>query len=225
MVLVAAFAVHGGRAAAQATARGSVAAASFEARLSGDAREARVRVRYELEGVTAGAAVPVSLLDFAAAGARDVRLGPEGSAVVIPVLRGAARGGHLASVRGADGNAVLEASYTVPVPAPDRSGTVRLRLPVLTVDLPPRDAGATRFRARVEVPEGWRAVEGFPTGITRVRGGPPSVELPVVPSLVSLRLRPDGSWRPGPDLLLDLLAVAGLLVFAALGWRHLGRAS
>jgi hypothetical protein len=40
--------------------------------------------------------------------------------------------------------------------------------------------------------------------------------------MVSVRGRSDGTWRPGVNLIVEILAGAFLLGFAFLGWRHLG---
>ena len=78
------------------------------------------------------------------------------------------------------------------------------------------------FSAVVDVPDGWRVNESFPTGLTRGLGnGPFGVSLPVTPAMVSFRASTDGAWRPGFPLLVDVLTLTVLLGFAAFGWRHL----
>lgn len=202
-----------------AAAQATVHAASFEADLRG--AEARVTVIYELRGVVDGTAVAVSLLDFGAATATDLRVGRAGTALALPEVRGAARAGTLEVDTGPDGAARVELSYAVPLPDGGERSVVA-HLPVATLDLQPERARPDLFQAELVVPEGWRVTEGFPTAMYPAAGvGRLQASLQVVPSVVTVRARTDGRARPGLLLLLDLVALAGLLGFSALGWRHL----
>lgn len=204
-----------------AAGQGVVHATTFRADLTG-AGAARVEVVVELRGVAAGARVPVSLLDFRGSAAWDVRVGRDGAPVEIPVTAGAARGASLPVEEGADGEPVVRLTYRVPLPAEDGGGVVA-HLPVATVDLAPQEARPGLFQGTVVVPAGWVVTEGFPTGMTAVgEDGRHQVALQVVPSVVTVRARVDGARRPGLPLLLDAVAVGGLLLFFLLGWRHLG---
>jgi hypothetical protein len=216
--------------AAFASARGvpaqvSVHAASFRADLTAPG-EATVRLSYELRGVGEGATVPLSVLDFGAAAAFDVRVDASGEPVTLARAQGAARAAEVAVDGGPRDEGWLALTYRVSLPN-TAVGSVLVHLPVVTVDLPPREARAGLFEAEVLVPDGWVVSEGFPTGLSLAGvpglGAPGSlaVELQVVPSVVSLRVRTDGAWRPGLPLLLDAVAVALLLAFSVVGWRHL----
>ena len=106
--------------------------------------------------------------------------------------------------------------------AVERNGErVSVHIPVLVVALPPSEGGPDVFRAEVALPEVWAVSESFPTGLRADQGGVHSVELAVLPSVVSLRADADGRWRPGVPLAIDLAAGLILLVFAGFGWRHL----
>lgn len=200
-------------------AQSSVVGSTLEARVD-PSGETRVSLTVLVEGVAAGDSVPVTLLDFGQASAEDLRAGPDQAGVTLPVRTGAARRGYLTVEEGDGGRGRLSVSYRVS--APGETGTdVRIHVPVLTVDLPPREAQPGLFRATVVVPDGWVVTEGFPTTLAAGGGPELGVELQVVPSLVSLRARRDGRWGLGLPLLLDVVAVAGLLSFSVAGWRHL----
>lgn len=119
----------------------------------------------------------------------------------------------------------FRAAYVVRNAIVTKDGTVRVHVPVLTLALPPlRDAGNV-FHAEVRVPSSWSVTEGFPTGLRATSDGIFAVDLPVAPSVVSLRARTDGVWRPGLPLLLDGLAGVVLVAFLVIGWRYLRRTS
>ena len=111
--------------------------------------------------------------------------------------------------------------YRVDSAVREEAGALRAHVPVLSVSLPPATDSGDVFLAVVTVPENWSVVEGFPTGLRERERGVYDVALPVVPSVVSLRGRTDGAWRPGFNLIVDLLAVVILLAFGLVGWRHL----
>jgi hypothetical protein len=102
----------------------------------------------------------------------------------------------------------------------DESGALRARIPVLSVSLPPATDSGDVFWAAVTVPESWTVAEGFPTGFREREPGVFAVALPVVPSVVSLRGRTDGAWRPGVQLIVNLLVAAILVGFGLAGWRR-----
>ncbi|MBW3535494.1 MAG: hypothetical protein KY453_09810 [Gemmatimonadetes bacterium] len=127
----------------------------------------------------------------------------------------------LAALAPASGEASFSLVYRV-AGAVERSGPrVRVRLPILVVDLPPEPGASRIFDASVRLPEAWAVSGGFPTGLARTAGGTWEVRLPVVPALVSLRGRSDGAWRPGMPEALDALAAIVLVGFGLVGWRHL----
>ncbi|MDP2958193.1 MAG: hypothetical protein Q8N53_17330 [Longimicrobiales bacterium] len=207
--------------ASPAGAQGTVRQARLQADLTGASGEAAVRVEYVLGGVAPGDSVPVSLLDFGPAIPFDFRVGEGAESLSLSRLRGAARGGHARVEGTSDGQGRLVVTYRVPLPA-DRSGVVVSHLPVLRADLPLEGSRPGLWAADVRVPAGWRVTEAFPTGLVPFgTSGEWVGELQVVPTVVTLRARPDGAWRPGLLLLLNLLA-AGVVVFTCVaGWRHL----
>ena len=114
----------------------------------------------------------------------------------------------------------VELSYRVDAAVVEQDGRLRARIPVLTG--PPGAPGADgRFTARLRLPEGWTVSEGFPSGLRRDDDGSWSVGLQVTPSMVGFRGRTDGTWRLSVPLVVDLMTVLVLLVFSAVGWRHL----
>jgi hypothetical protein len=86
--------------------------------------------------------------------------------------------------------------------------TVRVHVPVLTVAFPPQSDAGNIFHAEVRVPSYWSVTEAFPTGLRQRTDGVFAVDLTASPSVISLRARTDGAWRPGVPLLLDVLAGA-----------------
>jgi hypothetical protein len=84
-----------------------------------------------------------------------------------------------------------------------------------------RNAGDV-FHAELRAPSNWSVSEAFPTGL-REAGGIYTVDLAVAPSVVSLRARTDGNWRPGVPLLIDVAALTILLAFIVIGLRWLRR--
>jgi hypothetical protein len=181
-----------------------------------------VRMEYELNGVEPGASVPVSLLDFGGARAEGFLLGAARVAAPLPERHGAARSGAWAVEAGPGGRAVLRVEYRVPATGADGSGRILSHLPVLVVELAPEAARPGLFRGRVRAPPDWVVTEGFPTGLAAGgEAGTFDVELAVVPSVVTLRARADGRSALALPLVLDLVALAVLLLTAVVGWRHM----
>jgi hypothetical protein len=97
-----------------------------------------------------------------------------------------------------------------------------VHVPVLNVALPPEAASPGLFHAELRLPSGWRVAEGFPTGLRAAEAADVwTVELAVVPAVVSLRARTDGRWRPALKDLLDVAALVLVAGFSLMGWRHL----
>jgi len=115
----------------------------------------------------------------------------------------------------------LRAGYVIHDAAMTDSERVRVHVPVLTVALPPVTDAGDVFHADVRVPSYWAVTEGFPTGFRPASEDYLAVDLAVAPSVISLRARTDGTWRPGVPLLLDILAGIILAGFLFIGWRHL----
>lgn len=198
----------------------SVDAARLAVDLTAGDGSAAVRVEYEL---TIGGAreVTVELLAPEGVSARDVRTSA-GETVELRAAGGLLRratvplpppGAPRAPTR-------LELAYRLDGAVRADRGGVRARVPVLSVALPPA-AGGEVFRASVRVPSAWSVSEAFPAGLRETAPGVWEAGLPVVPSLVSVRGRSDGRWRPGPGLIVELATAAILLAFLALGWRRL----
>ena len=202
--------------------QGTVHAASVEADLTVAPAFARVRIDYELNGLSPGDVVRVSLLDFGDARPEGFRVGASGAPDSLTVRHGAARSGAWPVEVGPDGRTVLRVEYQVPRTGEDRDGRIVSHLPLVTVDLAPEAARPGLFQGRVRVPPDWAVTEGFPTGLTG--GGDDGVylvELSVVPAVVTLRARTDGRGGVALPLVLDLVALSVLLVTAVAGWRHM----
>jgi len=120
----------------------------------------------------------------------------------------------------ASGIQMLELSYRVTAAVEVEGDRVRVRVPVVTG--PPLVPGTSGdFSARLRLPSEWIVVEGFPAGFRRDDDGWWSVRLQVTPSMVGLRGRIGGGWRPSVPFAVDLLTVLVLLGFSVVGWRHL----
>lgn len=195
----------------------TVVSARMRAAVEPASGRADVHVVYRMSG-RPSTPIRIEALDFGPAVVRAV--GAEGSATAIPLgpESGHLRAGELPAVPSGDSVVV---TYTVEGAVEADGGDVRLRLPVVVVDLPPHTADGPVFHARIEVPDDWRVTGAFPTGLARTDAGSWEVDLAVVPSLVSLRARTDGAWRPGLPVVLDVLAVVVLLGFGVVGARHL----
>lgn len=205
-----------------AAGQGSVHAATMSADLTAAPGVTRVRMEYQLNGVRPGASVPVSLLDFGDARAEGFLIGVAAAPATLAERHGAARSGDWAVEAGADGGAVLRVEYEVPRTAADGSGRIVSHLPLLTVDLAPEAARPGLFQGRIRVPPDWAVTEGFPTTLSPGdEAGTFAVELAVVPSVVTVRARADGRSALALPLVLDLVALAVLLVTAVAGWRHM----
>ena len=180
--------------------------------------EAAVSVEYVLSGVRGLGEVEVALLGFDVATTETLRL-PDGRALDLAPVSGSRRRATLA-LDGSD-HARVALTYRIETATRFDGGALRARIPVATVSLPSAADSGDVFHARIRVPTDWVVVEGFPTGLIEVEPDVFMTDLPVVPSMVSLRGRSDGAWRPGVKLLIDLLTLAILLVVGAVGWRHL----
>lgn len=195
----------------------TVAAARLSAAVDPATGRADVTIAY---GVSDGAATSVRIeaLDFGPAAVREVRLEGVGSPVVLDAESGRLRAAELPVASPGDSMVV---TYTVEGAVEGGGADVRLRVPVVVVDLPPHTADGPVFHAVIDVPDGWAVSGSFPTGLSETADGAWEVDLAVVPSLVSLRARTDGIWRPGLPVVLDGLALVVLLAFGLFGVRHL----
>lgn len=174
-----------------------------------------VRIAYELDGAPDGP-VRLEALGFGAATAESVEV--EG--VAAPITLAAESGSMRAATVDAPADGRLLLRYRVPAAVEIDGPVVRVRLPVVVVDLPPATAGGPVFESSLEIPREWSVSESFPTGL-RLVDGALTGELAVVPSVVSVRGRTDGAWRPGLATTFDGLALLILVGFGVVGWRHL----
>jgi len=218
-LLVAAALSLAGPAAAQTTVR----SVRLTADLAPDDGGAAVRVEYVL-AVDGASPLRFELLGFGDATAEGFRIGERetGTPISLETESGSLRAAVFSLGVGADESEFAFVAYYFIAQAVERTGDgVRVHVPVLTLALPPEASRRDVFQAELLLPESWRVSEAFPTGLSRRPDGVHEVDLPVVPSVVSLRARADGAWRPGLPLVLDVLAALILLGFGVVGWRHL----
>ncbi|MEQ9569188.1 MAG: hypothetical protein RLN75_03270 [Longimicrobiales bacterium] len=203
--------------AAQEPPAVTVLAARMRAAIDPVSGRAEVRIAYTVSG-RPSTPIRIEGLDFGPATVRAVRLeGTTGPLALDP------ESGHLRATElpaAPVGDSVV-VTYTVEGAVQADGADVRLRLPVVVLDLPPYTADGPVFRAIIDVPDEWAVSGAFPTGLARTPDGAWQVDLAVVPSLVSLRGRTDGAWRPGLPGVLDALALDVLLAFGLAGARHL----
>ena len=208
-----------------ARAQGAVRSVALEAEVDPTDAAARVRVRYELAVSAGEVVVPFELLGFGEATADGFVVQGTPGAVALAPVSGSRRTARVALAGEAVGTRVVEAAYRVAGAVRREDGAVRVEIPVLSVAWPPETSLPGHFTAQVRVPPGWRIVEGFPSGLTPSEepgaAGAYVVDLSVTPSVVSLRGRDDGAWRPGLPLVLDTLVLLAVLGCGWLGWLHL----
>lgn len=205
-----------------------VRSARLTAEVPARGADAEVRIEYTvaLEGAAAGP-LRLEVLRMGPASVERFRVetagGAEDGPFALSPERGNMRAATLPLSAPAPGSDEIALSLVYRVAgAVERSGPgVRLRLPVLVLDLPPEAGGARIFGASVRLPEEWSLSGGFPSGLATTSCGVWEVDLAAVPALVSLRGRSDGAWRPGLLEALDALAVMVILGFGLVGWRHL----
>lgn len=201
-----------------------VRSARLMAEVSAGGTDAEVRIEYTVAGGRQDAApVRVELLGFGPAAVDSVRVEGQGRAIRLAPEAGSMRAGtfSLPPARTDAEEVGVSLAYRV-AGAVERSGPhVRVRVPVLVLDLPPAPGGGPVFHGSVRLPDTWSVSGAFPTGLAAGGEGSWEMDLSVVPALVSLRGRSDGAWRPGLPQALDALALVLLLGFGLVGWRHL----
>lgn len=188
----------------------------------GDAAAA-VRVVYELAGLRPeDGSVPVRGLLFH--GTALERVEAEGTTVTLDAASPRAPVARITVRPGRDGRATLDLRYRVAGAVAINGVEARVRIPVLAPGLPPADGTPGFFEGSVRGPAAWRVSEGFPSTVRRGEvPGAWAVDLPVVPAMVSLRARTDGTWRPGLAGLLDAVALAALVAFFVAAGRQMRR--
>jgi hypothetical protein len=169
--------------------------------------------------------IPATVLDFGKAAASDLRFGEARSPVPLRALAGVARAAEVGVERSSSaGVGRIVVHYDLAEPVTAEGADLRGHIPVLSLDRPPTQPGPAVFTAELRLPPEWTVTEGFPTGLSAAgEPGMYSVDLSVVPAVVSFRGRSDGRWRPGLPLALEVLAGMIMMGFALYGWRHLRR--
>lgn len=191
--------------------------------LSPDDGGAEVRVEYLL-AVEGQPPLRFELLGFGAATAEAFWLGERrtGTPIRLETESGTLRAADFTlTVADTGADFRIDATYWI-ASAVERDGAeIRVRVPVLTLALPPASGIPGLFRAELRLPSGWAVSESFPTGLRSTDDGAFAVELAAAPSVVSLRARTDGAWRPGLPFVLEVLTGLILGAFGVFGWRHL----
>lgn len=202
-----------------------VVEARFHADLQPTDGSAVVTLAYRLDRAPAAGTVAIRVLDFAPAVATRVRAG--GAEVTWGDAMGAARTATVVVDEAPFGQgAEVTLSYRVAEALQIEGASVRVRIPVPALLLAPEGARPRLFQATVAGPTAWRMNDGFPSGVgPGAEAGSWEAVLPAVPSVVTLRGRTDGRWRPGLAVTLDGVALLVLVGFLGGGWRHMrGRA-
>ncbi|MDH5589206.1 MAG: hypothetical protein OEZ65_01995 [Gemmatimonadota bacterium] len=204
--------------------QGWVRSVGMEVSLLSGTGDAVVEMTYDFGGVAAGDPVPFRILAFAGAQVDTVEFGwrDGGAARSVPLVpvRGALDTLTIPWDVGPEGIPLRVRYHVADAVEAEGAGMLRIHLPVLAPAWPPQEAEPGLFRARVPVPPEWVVTESFPTSLSG-GGGEPSITLAVVPSVVTLRVRIGDARGVTLPLILDAAALAVLLVFAGLGWRHL----
>ena len=200
--------------------------------VSADAREtgaALVSMSYRLELDPGTRAVPFTLLLFAPANVEEISAQVEGE--VLPVRltgTGAPRlEGEIELPAGVTsaGEVLLDVGYRVTDAVRGDGAGVRVGLPMLAVDWAPAEARPGMFQAEVTLPEGMVAREIFP--VTPGGGAAPGVtraSLQVLPAVVQVRARPEGSLGLSLPGVLELLVLVVVIACGMAGLRFVRRA-
>ncbi len=200
--------------------------------VSADAREtgaALVSMNYRLELARETSAVPFTLLLFAPANVEEIWAQVEGE--VLPVRltgTGAPRlVGEIAlpAALASSGQVSLDVAYRVTDAVREDGAGVRVGLPMLAVDWAPAEATPGMFQADVTLPEGMVAREIFP--VTPTGGTTPGVaraSLQVLPAVVQVRARPEGSLGLSLPGVLELLVLVVVIACGMAGLRFVRRA-
>jgi hypothetical protein len=215
--------------AALAAQAGQLRTARLTAEVDGDG--ARVEAVYRVavppgarEVPLRGLAVFGTRLEAVRAVVGGVEVPVDLDAARAPLLTGAVPLGPLAP---GDSVLSLALAYRVAGAVERDGGRFSVALPVLFVDWRPADAPADGFVAETGFPADHRVVESFPTvprgyreegGRARYR-----LALQVVPTFVSYRGSVGRAPRVGPEVAIDVAAVALLLALGGASWVALRR--
>jgi hypothetical protein len=206
-----------------AAAQTTVRSIRLTADLSPDDGGAEVSVEYVLD-IEGTPQLRVQLLGFGDASTESFWLGERRTGTPIRLTRES--GSLMAadftlSFGETDADVELVANYWIPNAVERDGARIRVHVPVLTLATPPAEGIPDLFQAEFRLPPSWEVSESFPTGMRATGDGSYAVDLAVSPSVVSIRARTDGAWRPGLPLVLEMLMAAALVAFGIGGWRHL----
>ena len=216
----------------QETGEGATGGQVVRVEVSADAREtgaAVVSINYRLELDPATDAVPFTLLLFAPAHVEEISAQVDGE--VLPVRMTEARAPRLegeielpAGVA-SSGQVALDVGYRVTDAVREEGAGVRVGLPMLAVDWAPAEARPGVFQAEVMLPEGMVAREIFP--VTPTGGSAPGMaraSLQVLPAVVQVRARPEGSLGLSLPGVLELLVLVTVIACGMAGLRFVRKA-
>ena len=200
--------------------------------VSAEAREAGaafVSMSYRLEVGPETRAVPFTLLLFAPANVEEISAQVDGES--LPVRLTGARAPRLEgeielpSALASSGQVSLDVAYRVTDAVREEGAGVRVGLPMLAVDWAPAEARPGVFQAEVTLPEGMVAREIFP--VTPSGGTTPGVaraSLQVLPAVVQVRARPEGSLGLSLPGILELLVLITVIACGMAGLRFVRKA-
>lgn len=222
-------ALYAGPAGAQAAGAGGQV---IRVAVSADAREtgaALVSMNYRLELDPGTSAVPFTLLLFAPANVEEISAQVDGEALPVRMTgAGAPRlEGEIELPAGiaSSGQVSLDVGYRVTDAVREEGAGVRVGLPMLAVDWAPAEATPGMFQAEVILPEGMEAREIFP--VMSGGGAAPGVaraSLQVLPAVVQVRARPEGSLGLSLPGVLELLVLVVVIACGMAGLRFVRRA-
>ena len=199
--------------------------------VSADAREtgaAFVSMNYQLQVGKETGTVPFTLLLFASATVADISAQAGGEVLELrltddsaPRLEGEI---ELPGALSGSEQVSLDLGYRVEDAVRADGEGVRVVLPMLAVDWAPAEALPGMFEAEVALPEGMAAREIFP--VTPAGGATPGVaraSLQVVPAVVQIRARPEGSFGLSLPGVLELLVLIVVIACGMAGLRYVRR--
>lgn len=200
--------------------------------VSADAREtgaALVSMTYRLQVGPETGAVPFTLLLFAPANVEEISARVDGEVLPVrttdagaPRLEGEI---ELPAALPSSGEVSLDVGYRVTGAVLEEGAGVRVGLPMLAVDWAPAEARPGVFQAEVALPEGMVAREIFP--VTPTGGTTPGVaraSLQVLPAVVQVRARPEGSLGLSLPGVLELLVLVTVIACGMAGLRFVRKA-
>lgn len=201
--------------------------------VAADAREtgtAVVSMNYRLEVGPETRVIPFTLLLFAPAHVEEISARVDGEVVPVrltqagaPRLEGEI---ELSAALASSGEVSLEVAYPITDAVREEGAGVRVALPMLAVDWAPAEARPGMFQAEVTLPEGMVAREIFP--VTPTGGSTPGVaraSLQVLPAVVQVRARPEGSLGLSLPGVLELLVLIVVIACGMVGLRFVRRAA